>query len=72
MFYYSEVWTCWRRCATVGGALRAPSAQALASEEELFSFWLPSDQDVELSAPLTPSLPTCCHVSCDDDNGQNL
>ena len=37
-------------------ALRAASAQAAATEEELLSFWLPSDQHIELS---TPSLAPC-------------
>jgi hypothetical protein len=34
--------------------------------------WLPSNQDVELSAPPTPCLPACCHASCYNDNGLNL
>jgi len=33
---------------------------------------LPSEPDVELSAPPAPCLPGCCHASCHDDNGLNL
>ena len=37
------------------------------------SLWLPSDQDVELSAPSpAPCLPAGCHVVCHDDKGLNL
>jgi hypothetical protein len=32
------------------------------------AFWLPSDEDVELSAPLHH----VCLASCHDDNGLNL
>jgi hypothetical protein len=35
-------------------------------------FWLPSDQDAELSAPPALCLPAYCHASCHDDNGLNL
>lgn len=28
--------------------------------------------DVDLSAPPAPSLPTCYHISCHDDNGLKL
>ena len=66
-----------RRHGLVGGgvslcrkALRAASAQAAATEEELLSFWLPSDQHVELSAPSPASL--AAYVSCHGDNGLNL
>jgi hypothetical protein len=30
------------------------------------------DQDVELSAPLLPCLPECCHACHHDENGLNL
>ena len=30
---------------------------------------LPSDQGVEISAPLAPDLPACCHAPSHDDNG---
>jgi hypothetical protein len=66
-----------RRCGLVGGsvplcrwALRSPSAQSLPSEAKLLS-WLPvedsvpSDQDVELSAPCLPG-------HCHDNNGLYL
>ena len=36
------------------------------------SSWLPSDQDVELSALTAPCLPTYCHASYHDDNGLDL
>jgi len=32
----------------------------------------PSNEDVELSAPLVPYLPAHSHASCHDDNGLNL
>ena len=42
-------------------------AQAMSSVECILLL-LPADQDVELSAPSpAPSLPTCCHASCHDD-----
>jgi hypothetical protein len=36
------------------------------------SFWLPSDQDVELLAAPAPYLAAGCHASRHDDNGLNL
>jgi hypothetical protein len=43
----------------------------LASWKPVFS-WLPSEQDVELSAPPAPCLPGSCHAFCLHDNGLNL
>jgi hypothetical protein len=68
------------RCDLVGGnvslcgwALRPPSTQGLLSAEASVFFWLPLDQDVDLSSPsLAPSLPGRCHASCHDVNGLNL
>jgi hypothetical protein len=34
--------------------------------------WLSLNEDVELSLPLAPSLPRCCHVLFLEDNGLNL
>ena len=33
-------------------------------------YCLPSEQDVELSAPLAPCLPGCSHASCLSDNSK--
>jgi hypothetical protein len=43
----------------------------LSSREEtlLLTAW---DQDIELSAPPGPCVPTCCHASYHDHNGLNL
>jgi hypothetical protein len=41
-----------------------------AGQCDTVSSWMPSDQDIEFSAPLAPCLPVCCHASCHDDNGQ--
>jgi hypothetical protein len=47
-----------------GWALRVSSTQALPSAEETVSSWLPSNQDVELSASSPePCLPAGCHAS---------
>jgi hypothetical protein len=46
--------------------------ESLPSEEESVFFCLPSKKDVDLSAPLVPCLPICCHASCLDDNKLNL
>jgi len=62
-----EVWPCCRRCVIVGF-----ETFFLSTWETVFSL-LPSDWDVELSAPsLAPCLSGCCHASCFDDNGRNL
>ena len=48
-------------------------AQTQLSEKESDTSWLPSGQDVELSAPSpAPQLPAPCHASCHDDNELNL
>ena len=36
------------------------------------SYLLPSDQDVELSAPRAPYLSACYYASCHEDNELNL
>ena len=63
-----------RRCGLVGGsaslwgwALRPP-----CSCLEAVCSWLPSDKDLEFSAPPAPCLPAHCHTSCHDANGLNL
>jgi hypothetical protein len=75
-----------RRCSLVGGSVSTYKhafrsyAQALPSVEEILflaahetvSFWLPSDQDVELLAPPTTNVPAHCRASHYDDNGLNL
>jgi hypothetical protein len=43
---------CWRKCIIVGRGFKTL----------LLAACLPSEQDVELSASLTPCLPGCCHV----------
>jgi hypothetical protein len=54
-------------CVTLG---RGFETLLLAAWKTL---WLPSDQDVELSAAsLAPCLPGRCHASCHDGNGLNL
>ena len=58
------VWPC---LSLWGWALR-PSSKPHRSQ----SSRLPSEQDVELSAPSAPRLPRCCQASCLDDNGLNL
>jgi hypothetical protein len=62
------VWPCWRKCVTVGVGFEA---LLLAACKTVFSF-LPSEQDVELSAPPAPCLPGGCHASHHDDTGLNL
>ena len=52
-------------------ALNHIYAQAVFGETHS-PFLLPVDQDVELSAPLSPCLPTRCHASHHDDNELNL
>ena len=55
-----------RRCDLVGGSV---SLWGLGFETLLLATWeavftcLPSEQDVELSAPPVPGLPGCCHAS---------
>ena len=69
----------WYRCGLVwvnellwGWALRS-YVQAPPSVWKTVPFWLPLNQDVELSAPSPPTgLPECCHASHHDDNGVNL
>ena len=70
MALLEEVWPQ-RKCVTVGWALRSPMLRLLPVWK-IVSSWLPLDQDVELSAPPAPSLPTRCHASHGDDNGLNL
>ena len=66
------VWLCWRKCITVEVAFEVIHAQALPSVAHSLLL-LPSDQDVELSAPpLALYVPVSCNVSWNDDNGQNL
>jgi hypothetical protein len=76
--YILEVWPCWSRCGVVGrsvsvchcgGGLRELPPSCLRIP---VSSCLPSEQDVELSAPPAPCLAGCCHASCFDDNGLNL
>ena len=64
------VWPCWRKCVTVGVDFKVSHAQAMPSVAH--SVFLPSYQDVELSAPLAPCLPASCHDPCHDDNRLNL
>jgi hypothetical protein len=64
-----------------GGLWRSPptlrlhplwEGASLELPEDPSLFWLPSNQDVELSAPSSvPCLSECCHASCYDDNGLN-
>lgn len=62
------MWSCWRKCITVGVALEVPPSWG-----RVCLSWLQSDQDAQLSAPSwAPCLSGHCHVSCHDDNGLNL
>ena len=70
-----------RRCdlAGVGVALleKVYVTVGIGSETLCLAAWkslfcLPSEQDVEFSAPSTSRLPGCCHVSYLDDNELNL
>ena len=81
-------WPCWNRwvlleevCHWAGrlwGLLvlklcsvpKGRPSSLLPAEENLL--WLPSDKDVELSAPSGLCLPACCHGSHHDDIGLNL
>jgi hypothetical protein len=58
------VWPCWRKCVTVwvGNVILLLAAW-------LIDFWLPLEQDVELSASPMPCLPGHCHASHHDDDG---
>jgi hypothetical protein len=61
-----DVCHCW------GGLQGVTYVQAILSVVHSLSL-LPSDQNVELSAPSpAPCLPGCCHASHHDDNGLNL
>jgi hypothetical protein len=62
-----------RRCDLVGGSV---SLWQIGFESLFLAvwetvFWMQSEEDVELSAPLAPCLPECCHAS-HLDNGLNL
>lgn len=67
-----------RRCGLVGGGvslwggLRGLLGSSSAQCGIPFSFWLSSEQDVELSTPIAPCLPAYCRASCQDDNGLSL
>ena len=71
--WHYQVWSCWYRCGLVRRsvllwvwALR-PSSQLPG----VFTY-LPSEQDVELSALLVPCLPGHCHAFCLNNNVLNL
>lgn len=64
-WHCQEVWSCWRKCITVGVALEVPPSWG-----RVCLSWLQSDQDAELlDSSLVSCLPRCCHASCHDDNG---
>jgi len=54
-----KVWPCWRKSVTLGMGLETllPPARGCS-----VCSWLPSGEDVELSAPPAPGLPGCSHV----------
>jgi hypothetical protein len=55
-WHYLEVLPYWSKCVTVGF-----NALVLAAWKSVFH-QQPSYENVELSAPLAPGLPGCCHV----------
>jgi hypothetical protein len=67
-----------RKCGLVGGSMslwgRALRSDTQATPSVVNSlFLMPSDEDVEFSAPSPAlSLPPCHHVSCHNDDGLNL
>ena len=83
MWWFEYAWTTGsgtiRRHGLVEGSVLlcrqafevSSDTQALSSREEtlLLTAW---DQDIELSAPPGPCVPTCCHASYHDHNGLNL
>ncbi|KAL6091731.1 hypothetical protein STEG23_019531, partial [Scotinomys teguina] len=53
--HYQEVWSCWRKCVTVGVSFEVSYAQAAPSVA--VDFLMPVDQDVDLSASSPARLP---------------
>lgn len=71
-------WLCWRKCGFVGGSVSlwggTVGSPMLSSAQHRItaSSLLPTDQDVKLSTPPAPCLPTRCQASHQYDNGLNL
>jgi hypothetical protein len=71
MALLKAVWSCWRKCVTVGERFEVSYAQDMSSVA--YSLLLPADKDVELSdSTQEQCLPTCHYVSHHDDNGLKL
>ena len=67
-------WVWQSRCSLIGGSVTVGvgfGALLLGDHQIVFS-WVPSEQDVELSAPPAPCLPGCCSAFHLDDNGLTL
>ena len=65
-----QVWSCWRKCVTVGVGFEVSYAEAMPSVAQSP---IAEDQDAELSAPSpVPCLPVWNHDSHYDDNRLNF